>query len=437
MDKEKKPLMGLRVINMGFSTEQPMIKVDRVWSWVNWGVKNTYPQHLLDIFHRCSVTHKQIINRKVKMVAGNGLEEPINPTQQYKDFIANKYGDMNITEMAVKMAFDLIIFNGISLNPHWNVDNSGLTRLCYIPFERVRQDKFNSEVDNGMPNYCWLSDNWSRRNESEPQKYVKFNSKWLNDKSQIYYYMSQDQGIKWYPDVEYSPALNWIDADWEISNYHNNAIKNGFHAGFLLNFATGIPTEDEMDRAYEDIENKFVGSNNANKFLLGWSNGSDGAPTLQPIPMNDSDTKYRELIEVIRNKILETHEVINPLLFGIPVPGTLGGRTELLESLSIYRAVYIDGKQRIIENILNEMAALSGVDITKEPIKLKTYVIDIPTVISTPALTIADLIALTSSIKSGQINNEMALTILTTIYDIDPDKANKLLKVQTQNNPIL
>jgi hypothetical protein len=371
------------------------------------------------------------------MVAGNGLEEPINPTQQYKDFIANKYGDMNITEMAVKMAFDLIIFNGISLNPHWNVDNSGLTRLCYIPFERVRQDKFNSEVDNGMPNYCWLSDNWFRRNESEPQKYVKFNSKWLNDKSQIYYYMSQDQGIKWYPDVEYSPALNWIDADWEISNYHNNAIKNGFHAGFLLNFATGIPTEDEMDRAYEDIENKFVGSNNANKFLLGWSNGSDGAPTLQPIPMNDSDTKYRELIEVIRNKILETHEVINPLLFGIPVPGTLGGRTELLESLSIYRAVYIDGKQKIIENILNEMAALSGVDITKEPIKLKTYVIDIPAVISTPVLTIADLIALTSSIKSGQINNEMALTILTTIYDIDPDKANKLLKVQTQNNPTL
>ncbi len=426
-NKENK--FGLRIVNMEFSTDQPVVKADRTKSWVNWGEKNTYPQNLLNYFNNKSVTHKQIINRKVKMIAGNGLEEPNNPSQQYKNFVANVYGDMPINDIAIKMAFDLTIFNGVSLNPHWNVDNSGITRLCYIPFERVRQDKYNSEQDNGMPNYTWLSGDWcqSRKDEYEPEKYVKFNQKWKNDKSQIFYYIAMDQGIKWYPEVEYSPAVNYIDADWEIGNFHNSAIKNGFHAGFLLNFATGIPSEDEMDRAYEDIAMKFTGSSNANKFLLGWSNGSDGAPTLVPIPTNDSDTKYKELNDMIRDKILEAHEAINPLLFGIPVPGTLGGRTELLESLAIYQSTYINSKQQIIEDILNMFARLYGVNTDVEPIKLKKYTIDIPNVAGTPVLTVADIISLQAAIASKQIDENTALNILTTLYEIEIEKAKKLI----------
>jgi len=439
MEQDKKPNFGLRVINMDFSTDQPVIKSKHHEQWVNWGEKNLYPQNLLNIFHRCSVTHKGIINRKVKMIAGNGIEQPTNPSPAYVSFLANQFGDMPIEDMAIKMAYDLVLFNGISLNPHWNVDNSGLTRLCYIPFERIRQDKFNTEQDNGLPNYVWLSDNWTlyKREDHSPCKYVTFNQKWINDKSQIDYHICQDQGIKWYPDVEYSPAMNYIDADWEIGNYHNSAIKNGFHAGFMLNFATGIPSEEEMDRTHEDIAMKFTGSNNANKFLLGWSNGSDGAPTLIPIPMNNSDTKYIELNNLIRDKILEAHEAVNPNLFGIPTPGTLGSRAELLQALAIYQSTYIDGKQKMIESILNKFAALMGVDVVKEPIKLKKYVIDIPNIESTPVLTIADIISLTTSVKSGQLDNDSALNILTTVYEIDIEKARKLLKVPVGNTPLI
>lgn len=435
MDKK----MGLRVVNMGFSVDSPVIKANNRGHYVEWGTTNLYPQGLIAAFHNKSITHKQIINRKVNMIAGGGFEAPANPSEAWKSFVANTYGDMNMEQIAIKMAFDIVLFNGISLNPHWNIDSTSLTRVCYIPFERIRQDKGNTEQDNGMPNYLWISDNWAlcRRDEHQPHKHVAFNQKWVNDKSQILYHMCIDQGIKWYPDVEYSPAMNWIDADYEIANYHNSAIKNGFHAGFMLNFATGIPTEEEMDRAYEDIESKFVGSNNANKFLLGWSNGADGAPSIIPIPMNNSDTKYRELIDTIRGKILETHQVINPLLFGIPVPGTLGGRAELLESLAIFQSVYVDGKQKIIEDILNGLAALSGVDITKEPIKLKKYIIDIPDIVGTPTLTIADTIVLVSGVKSGQLDNETAMTILTTIYDLDEEKAKKLLKIPVATTPAL
>lgn len=437
MEKDR-PNFGLRIIDMAFSTDLPLVRADRNKDWVNWGTVNTYPQEMLTAYHLKSITHKQIINRKVKMIAGNGFIEPANPSQAYKDFIANAYGDMVINEMAIKMAFDLVIFNGISLNPHWNVDNSSITRLCYIPFERLRQDKRNSEEDNGLPSYMWLSQDWKnyRKEENEPNKYVKFNQKWQNDKSQIYYHLCMDQGIKFYPDVEYSPAVNYIDSDWEIGNYHNSAIKNGFHAGFMLNFGTGIPTEAEMDRAYEDIAIKFTGSNNANKFLLGWSNGKDGAPTLIPIPMNNSDTKYMELNNMIRDKILEAHEATSPVIFGIPTPGALGSRSEILEALAMYQSTYINGKQLIIEGILNKFAKLYGVNTDVEPIVLKKYTIDIPEIKGDTPLNVNDIITLIGAVKSGTLDLDSALNILDTVYGIDIEKGKKILKAPLVVTPV-
>jgi hypothetical protein len=245
--------------------------------------------------------------------------------------------------------------------------------------------------------------------------------------------MCIDQGVKWYPDVEYSPAVNYIDADYEIGNYVNNAIKNGFQAGFLLNFATGIPTEAEMDRAYEDIRTKFTGSSNANKFLLGWSNGIDGKPSLDAIPANSSDTKYLELKISIRDSILESHESVNPELFGIATPGKLGSRSELLESLAIYQSTYINNKQKVIEDILNLFAGLYGVDTVKEPIKLKKYVIDVPDTNAVPILTMGDLIYLTTSVTSGQITMDTAINIIVELYQFDRAVAVRLL--QTSGKP--
>lgn len=431
---EKK--FGMKIIDMNFSYDKPVVKKVNSKDWVIWGTDNLFPQYLLDLFHNRSISHKQIINRKVKMISSAGIDKPSNPSKEYTSFIENKFGDMSIDEMIIKMAYDLVIFNGISLNPHWNVDNSGITRICYIPFERVRQDKYNSEEDNGLPKYVWICNDWMNWRKDEPSKYVMFDQKWINDKSQIFYYMGTDQGIKWYPDVEYSPSINYIEAAWEIGNYHNNSIKNGFHAGFVLNFATGIPTEEEMERAYEDISSQFTGTNNANKFILAWSNGSDGAPQLLPIPTNTSDTKYVELNNLIRDNIFEAHEVINPNLFGVATPGQLSGRNELLESLALYQSTYVDGKQKVIEDILNKFAALYGVDTTKEPIKLKKYMLNIPDVADVPKLTINDVILLQGSISSGQISPEAALDILTIIYELDENKAKKLLKMPIQNNNI-
>ena len=62
--------------------------------------------------------------------------------------------------------------------------------------------------------------------------------------------------------------------------------------------------------------------------------------------------------------------------------------------------------------------------------------LNIPDVADVPKLTINDVISLQGSITSGQISPEAALDILTIIYELDEDKAKKLLKMPIQNNNI-
>ena len=147
---------------------------------------------------------------------------------------------------------------------------------------------------------------------------------------------------------------------------------NGFSAGFLLSFNSGVPTPEEMKRAYKEIQDKFTGPNGAGKFILAFSNGQDQKPELTKIDLNDSDKRYTELNDLIRQNIFVAHSIINPMLYGVFVPGQLGGRTELEESLQIFQAVYVNYRQIDIEGVLNKLAKINGVI---EPIKLKKYTI--------------------------------------------------------------
>lgn len=427
-------LNSLRVIDLNFSNDPaPVSKINPNKSWVYWGANNLYPQYLLNLFNARSTTHKAIINRKVKMIAGGGIKRRDNESIQFKEFINNVWGNYNLDQLVVKMAFDLEIFGGVVLNPIWNgyksYKLSGIKRVCslnYIPFERWRQNKENS--NDGLPNYHWISNDW-KNVKVEPEKFQEFSEKYdKKNLSQIYIATIDQQGIKWYPEPNYSPVVNWLEAEWEIGNFNRASIQNGFNAGFILNFASGIPTEEEMDRAYENMRVNFVGSGNANKFLLSWSNGTDGRPSLEAIPNNGQDGKYLQLQETIRQNIFVAHEITNPQVLGVFVPGSLGGRSEQIEGLATFQSAYINSRQKIIEDTLNKFARLYGVP-ENETIELNKYVLDIPE--AAPQLNMSDILSLIEAVKTGKVDAVSAANILTTVYEIHPDRAQKIL-----NSPI-
>ena len=120
---------NIKVLNFAKGQEKPEFKINRNNKWINYGDDNLYPQYLLDVFHNRSNKHKAIINKKVDMTVGNGIQEPT--TQELKNFIENKWSNKDIEEIAVRIDYDYEIMNGFALKVRWNIEESyPQTRQC-------------------------------------------------------------------------------------------------------------------------------------------------------------------------------------------------------------------------------------------------------------------------------------------------------------------
>lgn len=354
----------IKILNFAKGQELPEFKENRNGKWVDYGSDNNYPSYLIEVFHNRSNKHKAIINRKVDMIAGGGFE----PIEGAEAFFENPWGKKTLNEIVTKSSFDYEIANGFALFVRWNTLGTKIVSYEHLPWHKVRVSPCG--------NYALVSKDWSnvRKAENKPVEYPMFNPKKASDEPiQVMYHFKEAVGVDYYPMPYYSSTLTWIELDYEIGNFHLSSVRNGFMPGFLLNFATGIPTEEEMDEAYREFEKKYTGSENAGKFILTFSEGMDQKPELTPIQLNDSDERFIMLHKEMMEEIFIGHGVTDPQLFGVRVPGELGGKDQLLENLAIFQSVNIDKRQKDIERVYNKLFKYAGFEGT---LRLQRYSID-------------------------------------------------------------
>jgi len=358
--------MQFKIINMAKGQELPTFKENRNGNWIDYGSDNLYPQYLLDVFHHRSNKHKAIINRKVDMSVGNGIKKPT--TAELEKFIKNTWGTKDLEEISIHIDFDFEIMNGFSLIVKWNIDGTRIAALEWMPYHKCRLSLDERSV--------LVSKDWSnwRKSENKPVEYTRFEPlKAKESPTQIFYFIQETNGVEYYPLPYYSSTLTWIELDYEVGNFHLSSVRNGFMPGFILNFATGIPTMEEMETAYREFERKYTGTENAGKFILTFSEGQEGKPELIPINLNDSDERFLLLHKEMMDEIFIGHSVTDPQLFGVRVPGELGGKDQLLENLAIFQSTYIRGRQKVLQKQLNKLSFYAGVS---EPIEFLRYEID-------------------------------------------------------------
>jgi hypothetical protein len=281
----KNKVTNFKVMDMSQETARPEFRESRNGLWIDYGKDNLYPQYLLDVYQYRSNKHKAIISKKVMMASGNGVKDPV--TDSLRQFLDNKWSDNDIEEIMVKCNYEIEIYGGFALQVRWSIDGSKVSAVDYLPFHKVRLSTNDNKV--------FISKDWSKKQRSEnvPVEYQLFSPKLAKDfPTQVFYFTVDTVGQEYYPIPFYSSTLNWIELDYEIGNFHLNSVRNGFMPGFILNFATGIPSDEEMDMAYREFEKKYTGTNNANKFILTFSDTGDQAPMLTPINLNDSDERF-------------------------------------------------------------------------------------------------------------------------------------------------
>lgn len=342
------------IFNFNKSYEIPDMKYNPKRGLVEWGKDNNYPQYPLDLYNfKGSTTHKAIINKKVKLISGQGFEQSSNTA--INDFIKKNKLDFEV----YKATLDYELFNGYAFEVIYDREGINIKKIKHVPFHKLR---IGIECEELPDEHYWYSDNWNHyKKDMYKPKYIR---KW--DKSnpggrQLYYYTEynpESDGL--YPISGYSTSFNWIEMDYEISQFHLNQVKQGYSPSFILNFATGIPTEEEQDAFFRKFKKEYSGAENSGKIIITYSEGADGVPTLTPISLNDSDKRFTMLIDQIERNIVMGAEI--PAAMVILTPGKLGSTDERKELLQEFQMSYVSPRQVTLEDSLNEI--LDATDIT-------------------------------------------------------------------------
>jgi hypothetical protein len=325
---------------------------------IKWGSDNQFPKFLLDLTSKSSL-HTAILKDKVDFVFGNGLQM----VDEQLSLIANKYSTMDLNEVLFNITQDLVCFGGFSLGIRWSRDLKNIVAIDYIDIQKVRI--FN---ENDVEYYVIMTAN----NKVSTQKFCKFDPNKPTAEYTILYCKENNLNQLYYPTPDYYGGLNWIELDYQISQFHLRNIKNGFMPSVICNFKTGDMTEEERDTYARKTRKDFQGSLNAGEVVMAFTKEGEEPPSFTTFNGTDNDVKFIQLQGDVLQGILCAHRVTNPELFSIQTPGKLGNNSDLSNSLNIFNIKYVQPKQKFILKYLNEIAAINGLpDFEIDPFKLK------------------------------------------------------------------
>lgn len=325
----------------------PVISEHYNKDYIFFGADNLYPEYLLDLY-RTSPKNAAMINTKSDMISGDGL---IGGSESFK---ANKYDADDLETIVTKIATDLALYEAFALNVIWSRDGSKIAQLKFIDVSTVRFSK----DENGF----YVSKDWcnTRKADNKPVWVAKFDVNDKINKSQLLYVPKYSPSMEYYSIPAYVSAIKYIELDREIATFHLNNAKNGFYPSINVQVNSGVPTKEERQAFKRQLESEFSGTQNAGKMVVSFATDKEHNTEFIPIELNTSDERFLTLDNQILQAVLMANGATNPELFGIQVPGKLGGANELADSFEVYQKKVISSYQKLIEKTLNKIASINN-----------------------------------------------------------------------------
>jgi hypothetical protein len=343
----------LKVFQFNEAYQAPTYKFERKgdYHFLSFGTSNDYPNLILDMYNAYgSPLHRGIVNKKTKLTAGFGYKKIQDP--KLEEWAKRN----NLERLLLYIAKDFMIFGGFALEIIWNREGTSF-EMKHLPIHTLRIGLKETEAE---ADYYWYSKDWNQyKKEGYHPEYIKrFDPKDRSGRQAIYYIEPNPAATDLYPIPDYSTAINYISLDYEIGKFHLNQVMQGFSAGFLLSFNTGVPTPDEMNQTYREIQRNYRGTNGSGSIIITYADSKDQAPTFEPINLNTTDERFILLQDQVERNITQSHEC--PIQLVSVVPGSLGSQDERKELLAEFQLYYIEIKQNQIEEAINGVLETIG-----------------------------------------------------------------------------
>ena len=302
---------------------------DYIW----YGIDNLYPQHTINLYQN-SATHNALVNSISGWIYGGGIDadnKMLHPEQwaRFNSLINKKIGKNDIQLMAM----DLKLHGGFYISLTYSLDRESISSMDVIPFEMMRSGHANEDGD---VEHYYYSNNWQEGRRADVKSMKAFDTECKKEyPTQVLCVKMNTVGSYYYPKPDYIGAWNYIELDKNVSQFHLSQIQRGLAPSYIINFANGIPAREKREQIKNQIEMELSGSQNAGKFLCTFSDGRDTTPEITPVPLSDADKQYQFLSEEITKKVMISHRVVSPRLFGVIDSGNgLGSNAEELQTAS-------------------------------------------------------------------------------------------------------
>lgn len=344
------------IISVKFArAEQPKFLENKGKNFVEFGANNNYPEYLQGLFNE-SPKHGAIVKSKVKYIYGNGFKDlPIK---------ANIKGE-SFNQIVKRCILDDELYGGYYLQVIYNLLGK-IKDIYHIEFHKVRVSGDQSKF--------YVKNNWNDFKEKS-RCYDAFN---LNQPaaSQILFVKQYNPQSEIYPLPNYFQGLNYIESDVQVSRHILGNAKDGFVASTLINLNGGEPQEEQKAAVEKGIKNKFTGSE-GDRVVIMFNKSKDNAAEILPLSTTMlTKEDFSNINNLIQQEIFASHQIVSPSLMGIKTEGQLGGRSEIRDAYEIFNNVYVNERQKAIEETFNILFKLIGLKdefnlIPVEPLKFE------------------------------------------------------------------
>ena len=332
----------------------PVIVENNKNEWVEYGADNNYYQFLIDRYNN-SATNNAVINNICRLIFGQGLtatDSAMKPNEWAQLLSILKEDDLR------RIIFDLYALGQCALQIHYDKGHKAIIRAFHTPIQLLRPEKCNQDGD--IVGYFY-SDNWT-----DPKKYVpkRFDAFGTSKKEvEILYLAPYSAGMKYFSNVDYQGGIDYALLEEKIAEYLINEVSNSFAPTTIVNFNNGTPTDEMKDEISNQVIGKLTGSK-GKKVVISFNENESTKTTVDTIPLQDAADHYSYLSDESTFKILRSHNVTTPLLFGVSVAtGFSSNADEMKTGALLFENMVIKPKQQMIVEMIKKILSFNGVSL--------------------------------------------------------------------------
>jgi hypothetical protein len=356
---------------------RPEIKEVASKDFVLNGDKNSFYQEIIDRYNG-SPTNRAIIDAYSQFIYGKGLtskQQAIKPIQ-----FATVVSIISKKDLK-NICHDFELFGEASAEIIF--DKGKLKQIKHVPKNTIAPNKMNEDGD---INLYWYSRNFADTRKYEPLPIDALDlTKIPKSGSAIYIFKDYQVGKNYYSDPSYISSLPYSKLEEEIGNFCVKHIQNGLSFGHIININDGADRTDEQKReTMASYRENLAGSNNSNSFVLAYNDNKENAITIETLEVNEAHKQYEFLSSEATQKIMLSHRVVSPILFGIKDNTGFGNNADEMQvAFDELMINVIQPKKETILDGLMEIFNACGISIDLDFIPLRTKAVEVqPTQLS-------------------------------------------------------